>query len=135
MFLRLDTCRIIDRYECSIDNAFSNLDCTILNIREFLNQKFPQCWIDRDEPINWPHRLTDPSPMILYLWNHAKLVYENEMKIENQLWTCIQAFYYFHDGNIRKNSTNRSYTLKEILKQWIKIFWHFITFQTKHFWT
>lgn len=41
--------------------------------RQFLNERFPNKWIARGEPINWPARSTDLNPLEFYLFGgHLK---------------------------------------------------------------
>jgi hypothetical protein len=43
-----------------------------LNVREFLNEKFPNRWIGRGGPIPWPPRSPDITPMDFFLWGYVK---------------------------------------------------------------
>lgn len=47
-----------------------------LNVRNYLNRKFPNKWIGRGAPNEWPPRSPDLSSMDFFLWGHVKnLVY------------------------------------------------------------
>ena len=42
------------------------------NVREFLNNTFPNRWIGRGGTIEWPPRSPDLSPNDYFLWGHLK---------------------------------------------------------------
>lgn len=42
------------------------------NLREYLNEHFPNRWIGRGEPIRWAPRSPDLTPPDFVLWGHAK---------------------------------------------------------------
>jgi hypothetical protein len=43
-----------------------------LRVREFLNEKFPERWIGRRGPLEWPPRSPDLTPLDFWLWGHLK---------------------------------------------------------------
>jgi hypothetical protein len=46
------------------------------NVRDFLNQEYPNRWIGRRGARNWPARSPDLTPLDFFLWGHVKnLVY------------------------------------------------------------
>jgi len=40
----------------------------------FLNERFPNKWIDRAEPIVWSARSLDLNPLDFYFWDHLKTI-------------------------------------------------------------
>jgi hypothetical protein len=42
------------------------------NVREWIEEQFPQRWIGRGGPINWPPRSPDLTPPDFFLWGHLK---------------------------------------------------------------
>ena len=50
------------------------------HVREYLNEYFPNHWLGRGEPVAWPPRLADLTPLDFYLWGHMKtLVHETKV--------------------------------------------------------
>ena len=46
-------------------------------VREYLDRTYPNRWIGRGGPVQWPARSPDLNPLDFYLWGHMKpLVYE-----------------------------------------------------------
>lgn len=45
-----------------------------LNVRNYLNDRFPGRWIGRRGAIEWPPRSPDLSPLDFFLWGHIKSV-------------------------------------------------------------
>lgn len=43
-----------------------------LPVREYLDQRFPNRWIGRRGPTEWPARSPDLSPLDFFLWGHLK---------------------------------------------------------------
>lgn len=43
-----------------------------LEVREFLDQEFPNRWIGRDGPIAWPPRSPDLTPLDFFFWGYVK---------------------------------------------------------------
>ena len=43
-----------------------------LVVRQFLNDTFPERWIERDGPIPWPPRFPDITPLDFFLWDYVK---------------------------------------------------------------
>lgn len=51
----------------------------VLPVRQWLNDNFPNQWIGRRGPIEWPARSPDLSPLDFFLWGHLKsMVYKTE---------------------------------------------------------
>jgi hypothetical protein len=49
-------------------------------VREYLNESFPNRFVGRGGPIAWPTMLPDLTPLDYYLWGHMKtLVYETKV--------------------------------------------------------
>lgn len=82
-----------------------------LNVREYLNTVFPNRWIGRRGPIEWPARSPDLTPLDFFLWGYLKdRVFKtkpltlNELRqrildecamIPEQYFThCIESFYH-----------------------------------------
>ena len=62
------------------------------NVREYLNESFPNCWLGRGGPIAWPPRSPDLIPLDYYLWGHMKtLVYETKVESRAALRDLIFA--------------------------------------------
>ena len=48
---------------------------------EFLNETFPDRWIERDGPIPWPPRSPDITPLDFFLWGYVKdTVYRTKVR-------------------------------------------------------
>jgi len=59
---------------------------TLGTLREYLNESFPCRWLDRGEPVAWPPRSPDLTPLDYYLWGHMKtLVYETKVHSKTAL--------------------------------------------------
>ena len=43
-----------------------------LQVRQFLNDRFPERWIGRDGPIPWLSRSPDITPLDFFLWGYVK---------------------------------------------------------------
>ena len=43
-----------------------------LDVREYLDNVFPNRWIGRDGPISWPPRSPDVTPLDFFLWGYIK---------------------------------------------------------------
>ena len=49
-------------------------------VRELINELFPNRWLGRGWPVEWPPRLPDLTALDYYLWGHRKtLVYETKV--------------------------------------------------------
>lgn len=49
-----------------------------LNVRDWLNEKFPGRWIGRRGPFDWPARSPDLTPCDFFLWGYLKdIVFRN----------------------------------------------------------
>lgn len=61
-------------------------------VRNYLNQAYPNRWISRAGPIAWPARSPDLNPCDYFLWGYVKNeVYQGDI-VENEmvLWERIQ---------------------------------------------
>jgi len=57
-----------------------------INVRNFLNNHFPQKWIGRGGPVAWPARSPDMNPLDYYLWGHLKsIVYARAVDSREEL--------------------------------------------------
>lgn len=55
-------------------------------VREYLNEQYPQHWIGRGGPVNWPARSPDLTCLDYFLWGHLKsLVYSEEIRNSDHL--------------------------------------------------
>lgn len=64
-----------------------------LQVREWLDKKFPNRWIGRRGPIEWPARSPDLSPPDFFLWGYLKnIVYKdrpsNLTELRNRIATA-----------------------------------------------
>lgn len=63
-----------------------------LNVRQYLNNVFPNCWIGRGGPIQWPPRSPDLTPMDFFFWGEMKrLVYETPIETPEELVARVVA--------------------------------------------
>jgi hypothetical protein len=63
-----------------------------LSVRKWLDQKFPDRWIGRRGPIEWPPRSPDLTPCDFFLWGWLKeRVYRDQPASVSQLREKIQA--------------------------------------------
>lgn len=76
-----------------------------LNVRQYLNQCFPQRWIGRGGPIAWPPRSPDITPCDFFLWGYLKtLVYRTPVANINELQNRIfQAAAQITPGMVRNS--------------------------------
>ena len=57
-----------------------------LAVCQFLNETFPDRWIERDGPIPWPPRSPDITPLNFFLWGYVKdIVCRTKMRDINDL--------------------------------------------------
>lgn len=62
------------------------------NVRDFLNNTFPQKWIGRGGPIPWPPRSPDLNPLDFFLWGFMKeRVYATDVNTIDELRHRINA--------------------------------------------
>lgn len=62
-----------------------------LNVRNFLNEEFPQKWIGNRGAVEWPARSPDLSPLDFFLWGTLKaLIYKNPIESREELVANIQ---------------------------------------------
>lgn len=43
-----------------------------LAVRQYLDRRFPNRWIGRRRPVEWPPRSPDLTPLDFFLWGHLK---------------------------------------------------------------
>jgi hypothetical protein len=56
------------------------------DVRQYLDDQFPQRWIGRGGPIRWAPRSPDLTPLDFFLWGHLKnIVYQSPIKDLNEL--------------------------------------------------
>jgi hypothetical protein len=41
-------------------------------VRQILDRRYPNSWIRQGEPVNWPARSPDLTPLDYFLWGHLK---------------------------------------------------------------
>jgi hypothetical protein len=41
-------------------------------VRQILDRRYPNSWIGQGEPVNWPARSPDLTPLDYFLWGHLK---------------------------------------------------------------
>ena len=57
-----------------------------LDVREYLNNVFPNHWIGRGASVQWPPRSPDLTPMDFFIWGEMKcLVYETPIDTAEEL--------------------------------------------------
>ena len=57
-----------------------------IQVHRFLDQQFPDAWIGRRGPVEWPPRSPDLSPLDFYFWGHLKfMVYQVKIQDINHL--------------------------------------------------
>ena len=58
----------------------------VLDVREYLNNVFPNRWIGRGGPVQWPPHSSDLTPMDFFIWGEMKyLVYETPIDTPEEL--------------------------------------------------
>lgn len=56
------------------------------DVRNYLDDNYPERWIGRGGPVGWPARSPDLTPLDFYIWGHMKgLVYAVEILSREQL--------------------------------------------------
>lgn len=62
-----------------------------MDVRNYLNEKYPNRWIGRGGPIAWPARSPDLTPLDFFLWGHVKeQVYKTQVNTVIELRERIQ---------------------------------------------
>ena len=57
-----------------------------LDVREYLNNVFPNRWIGRGGPLQWPPHSPDLTPMDFFIWGEKKcLLYETPIDTPEEL--------------------------------------------------
>ncbi|GBM70919.1 hypothetical protein AVEN_263592-1 [Araneus ventricosus] len=64
-------------------------------VRDFLDENFPDRWCGRGEPIPWPPRSPDITPLDFFLWGFVKnIVYKTPVpsldELKRRIVTAIQ---------------------------------------------
>ena len=78
----------------------------IFNLRNWLGDHFPNRWIGRRGPVEWPIRFPGMSPPDFFLWGELKdAVYRHKPKTNFQLKQCIEE-------ELQKITTKTSVTLR-----------------------
>ena len=68
-----------------------------LDVREYLNNVFPNRWIGRGGPVQWPPRSPDLTPMDIFIWGEMKcLVYETPIDWL-PMWQKLQQLFVRHN--------------------------------------
>lgn len=85
-----------------------------LPVRQWLNDRFPDKWIGRRGPIEWPPRSPDLTPLDFFLWGHLKsIVYKTQPADIDDLKRRIAAECRSISGevfrNVREEFENRLY--------------------------
>lgn len=63
-----------------------------LSVRQYLDETYPNRWIGRGGPVDWPARSPDLTPLDFGLWGHIKsLVYSSPVESEEDLLARILA--------------------------------------------
>lgn len=81
-FLKGDFCTLLENVPLNIRNRmWLQLDGAPAHfkrsVRNYLNRKFPNRWIGRDGPCNWPPRSPDLTCMDFFLWGYVKEITYN----------------------------------------------------------
>jgi hypothetical protein len=72
-------------------NTMAHHHISVDELQKFLDQQYPDRWIGRGGPRNWPARSPDLNPLDFFLWGHVKnVVYKQPIYTEEQLRGCIQ---------------------------------------------
>jgi hypothetical protein len=104
-------------------------------VRRWLDQQFPDSWIGRRGPFEWPPRSLDLSPLNFYLWGHLKaMVYQEKIRNMNHLkerirnaithisWDVLTRVHHEWEKGIRTCFQSNSNHVEHVL--WIK--WQFV---------
>lgn len=98
-----------DHFNEDIRIVFQNDGCPAhwkLIVREYLNNVFPNSWIGRDGPIQWPPRSPDITPLDFYVWGRAKeLVYATEVPTRDELRQRIEVAFETIKEEVRMRTT------------------------------
>jgi hypothetical protein len=79
------------------------------NVREILDNQYPQRWIGRGGPHHWPARSPDLNPLDFFLWGHLKsLIYRRSINSEADLRVRIQEAFVSVTEEMITNATTRS---------------------------
>ena len=74
------------------DRASPHFSCFVTDV---LNERFLDAWIGRGEPIPWPPRSPDLSPLDFFLWGYIKnIVYaekiRNNQDLQDRITSAIE---------------------------------------------
>lgn len=79
------------------------------NVRQWLNEMYPNRWIGRGGSIAWPARSPDITPLDFYLWGDIKtMVYEIQPQSLERLRGKIVETFDFIRENRNMNNVQRS---------------------------
>jgi len=83
------------------DGDLPHFSCFVTDV---LNERFPDAWIGRGEPILWPPRSPDLIPLDFFLWGYIKnIVYAEEIRNIQHLQEMITSAI---ETNTRHDSEN-----------------------------
>ena len=69
-----------------------------LDVREYLNNVFPNRWIGKGGTVQWPPHSADLTPMNFFIWGEMKcLVYETLQKSWLPVWQKLQQLFVRHN--------------------------------------
>ena len=76
LFMREELPHLLNHVPEFVKNMWFQLDGAPAhfhrNVRAYLEENFPQKWIGRGGPVNWPARSPDLTSMDFYLWGYVK---------------------------------------------------------------
>jgi hypothetical protein len=105
------------------DGAPSHFEC---KVRAWLNDHFPQRWIGRSGPVEWPARSPDLTPLDFFLWGYVKSkVYPVVPKTLTQLKKNIR--------NVVRRLNRKPNMLTKVRKAWELRLKHCITIDGEQF--
>ena len=95
-------------------------------MREYLNEAFPNRWLDRGGPVAWSARSPELTPIVFYYWGHMKtLVYETKVDSKAALRDRIFAAAELmrnHSDNIASATQSLSMRAEKLLSNWRRTF-------------
>jgi hypothetical protein len=79
------------------------------NVREILDNQYPQRWIGGAGPHHWPARSPDLNPLDFFLWGYLKsIIYLRLINSEADLRVRIQEVFVSVTEEMITNATTRS---------------------------
>ena len=80
------------------------------DVRQYLDNHFPNRWIGRGAPIRWAPRSPDLTPLDFFLWGHVKSnIYKNLTELKRRINTEIKSI----------SKETLSDVFSNIVKKWI----------------